>query len=100
MWVCVHIPLIVRAQASVRSQLRFQWGLGMAEFLAHHGTQDQHHEAVVKMRSPDGSVCPKCSERRYSFCRPNELFQCASCQLQTSVRIGTVFHKSRTPLTK
>ena len=83
-----------------RNQVQFQKGLGMAEFTARYGTEDQCHEALVKMRWPDGFVCPNCSGRGYSFCRPKKLFQCSSCHLQTSVRAGTVFHKSRTPLTK
>ena len=83
-----------------RNQVQFQKGLGMAEFLARYGTEDQCHDALVKMRWPDGFVCPKCAARRYSFCAPKRLFQCSSCHLQTSVRAGTVFHKSRTPLTK
>lgn len=83
-----------------RNQVQLQKGLGMAEFLARYGTEDQCHNALVKMRWPDGFVCPKCAARRYSFCAPKRLFQCSSCHLQTSVRAGTVFHKSRTPLTK
>lgn len=83
-----------------RNQVQFQKGLGMAEFMARYGTEELCHDALVKMRWPDGFVCPKCAERRYSFCAPKKLFQCSSCHRQTSVRAGTVFHKSRTPLTK
>lgn len=83
-----------------RNQVQFQNGLSMAEFMARYGTEELCHDALVKMRWPDGFVCPKCAERRYSFCAPKKLFQCSSCHRQTSVRAGTVFQKSRTPLTK
>ena len=83
-----------------RNQVQFQKGLGMAEFMVRYGTEQQCHEALVKMRWPDGFVCPKCAGRRHSFCAPKKLFQCSDCRLQTSVRAGTVFHKSSTPLTK
>ena len=83
-----------------RNQVQFQKGLGMAEFMALYGTEELCHDALVAMRWPDGFVCPKCAKRRYSFCAPKKLFQCSSCHRQTSVRAGTVFHKSRTPLTK
>ncbi len=83
-----------------RNQVQFQKGLGMAQFMALYGTEELCHEALVKMRWPDGFVCPKCAKRRYSFCAPKKLFQCSSCHRQTSVRAGTVFQKSRTPLTK
>jgi len=83
-----------------RNAVQFQKGLGMAEFLARYGTEEQCHEALVNMRWPDGFVCPKCAGRSHSFCAPKKLFQCSVCRLQTSVRAGTVFQKSRTPLTK
>ncbi|MCK5711541.1 MAG: transposase, partial [Hyphomicrobiaceae bacterium] len=83
-----------------RNQVQFQKGLAMSEFMARYGTEDQCHDALVAMRWPDGFVCPKCTGSRYSFCAPKKLFQCSSCHRQTSVRAGTVFHKSRTPLTK
>ena len=86
--------------SDLRNQVQFQKGLGMAEFIALYGTEELCHEALVKMRWPDGFVCPKCAKRRYSFCAPKKLFQCSSCHRQTSVRAGTVFQKSRTPLTK
>jgi len=83
-----------------RNQVQFQKGLGMAEFVARYGTEEQCHAALVAMRWPDGFVCPKCTGRRHSLCAPKRLFQCSACRLQTSVRAGTVFQKSRTPLTK
>ncbi len=56
-----------------RNQVQFQKGLGTAEFMALYGTEELCHEALVKMRWPDGFVCPKCatagtaSVRRRSF---------------------------------
>ena len=58
------------------------------------------HDALVKLRWPDGFVCPKCRRRVHADCKPRRLFQCRACRVQTSVRAGTIFHKSRTPLTK
>jgi hypothetical protein len=52
------------------------------------------------MRWPDGFVCPKCGGRKHSYLAPKRLFQCMACSAQTSARVGTIFHKSRTPLTK
>ena len=83
-----------------RNKVQFQKGLSMAEFNRRYGTEQHCHDALVAMRWPDGFVCPKCAGRRYSFCAPKRQFQCTSCRRQTSVRAGTIFHKSRTPLTK
>ena len=83
-----------------RNRVQFQKGLDMAEFQRLYGTEDLCHAALVKMRWPEGFVCPKCAGRKYSYCEPKRLFQCSTCRLQTSARAGTIFEKSKTPLTK
>ena len=83
-----------------RNKVQFQRGLSLAAFNTLYGTEDQCHEALVKMRWPDGFVCPKCKGRAHAYCKPRRLFQCRACRTQTSVRSGTIFHKSRTPLSK
>ena len=83
-----------------RNKVQFQRGLSLAEFNKLYGTEDQCHDALVKMRWPDGFICPKCKGRAHAYCEPRKLFQCRACRLQTSVRAGTIFHKSRTPLFK
>ena len=83
-----------------RNKVQFQKGLSMSEFHRRYGTEEQCHAALVTMRWPDGFVCPKCTGRKHSFCQLKRLFQCTACRLQSSVRAGTIFHKSRTPLTK
>ena len=82
-----------------RNKVQFQKGLAMAEFTASYGTEEQCREALVKWRWPEGFACPHCASRRYSYCNPRHQFQCTACKVQTSVRAGTLFHKSRTPLT-
>jgi transposase-like protein len=50
------------------------------------------------LRWPDGFVCPDCGERggwRLSDGR----FRCAACRSCTSVTAGTIFDRTRTPLT-
>jgi len=83
-----------------RNRVQFQKGLSTAEFNQLYGTEDACRDALVRMRWPNGFVCPKCSETKHSYCEPRKVFQCRACRLQTSVRAGTIFHKSQTPLTK
>jgi ISXO2-like transposase domain/Transposase zinc-ribbon domain len=83
-----------------RNAVQFQKGLSMAGFNQLYGTEDLCHAALVAMRWPGGFVCPKCEGTAHSFCAPRKLFQCRKCRAQTSVRAGTIFHKSRVPLTK
>lgn len=83
-----------------RNPVQFQKGLGLAEFNARYGREDQCHAALIQMRWPDGFVCPKCGERKYSYAKPRRVFQCSVCRTQTTVKAGTIFHKSKTPLVK
>ncbi|MFC7749254.1 transposase [Paenibacillus thermoaerophilus] len=58
--------------------------------------------ALFAAKWPRGYACPRCSCRR--CCRIETrrlpLFQCRNCRHQTSLIAGTVFSRSRTPLTK
>lgn len=83
-----------------RNPVQFQKGLGLTEFHARYGSEDQCHAALVRMRWPDGFVCPRCGERKHGYSQARRVFQCSCCRTQTTVKAGTVFHKSHTPLVK
>jgi ribosomal protein L37AE/L43A len=83
-----------------RNGVQFQRGLSMAEFNARYGTEEQCHAALVRMRWPEGFVCPACGGRKHSYARARRIFQCSACRQQTSAKSGTIFHKSKTPLSK
>ena len=83
-----------------RNPVQFQKGLGLAEFNARYGREDECHAALIQMRWPEGFVCRKCGERQYSYAKPRRVFQCSVCRTQTTVKAGTIFHKSKTPLVK
>jgi hypothetical protein len=52
------------------------------------------------MRWPDGFICPSCGANKHSYAAARRIFQCSACRAQTSVKAGTIFHKSKTPLTR
>ena len=83
-----------------RNRVQFQKGLSLAAFNARYGTQEACHAALVAMRWPDGFVCPGCGSNRHGYSPARRHFQCSDCRLQTSAKSGTIFHKSKTPLTK
>ena len=89
-----------RGQFMARNKVQFQKGLGMAEFQERYGTEERCHAALVRMRWPNGFVCPKCACTKHSYAKARRIFQCSACRVQTSARAGTIFHKSSTPLTK
>ena len=81
-----------------RNPIQFQQGLSLPDFYRDFGTEEQCWEAARKARWPDGFECPRCAGRQHSFLKPRLLFQCKGCGAQTSVRAGTIFHKSKLPL--
>lgn len=50
------------------------------------------------LRWPDGFVCPRCAQPG-GWRLGDGRFECASCSTRSSVTAGTVFDKTRTPLT-
>lgn len=54
-------------------------------------------EYLAGLRWPDGFVCPGCSSE--AFWRTGAgLWMCQACGRRTSVTAGTIFHRTRTPL--
>jgi tRNA(Ile2) C34 agmatinyltransferase TiaS len=53
---------------------------------------------LEQLRWPTGFVCPAC-EGREVWRTGDGLFKCQTCGRRTSVTAGTIFHKSRLPLT-
>lgn len=81
-----------------RNPVQFQKGMCLAAFQSRYGREDQCHEELVHLRWPEGFVCPACKGRNYSFYAARRAFQCSLCRRQTSVKAGTLFHKSKLPL--
>jgi transposase-like protein len=81
------------------SPSQFQKGLSMAAFQCRYGTEEKCAGALFASRWPKGFVCPECEAR--AFCRLNRgrLYQCNTCHKQTSLTAGTIFHRTKLPLT-
>ena len=50
------------------------------------------------LRWPDGFVCPRCGTTK-SWRMSDGRFWCERCRRRVSVTMGTIFHRTRTPLT-
>jgi transposase-like protein len=83
-----------------RNPVQFQRGMSLAAFQAEYGSEERCHTALFSQRWPDGFVCPKCQGQRHSYCVRRRLYQCSACRAQTSLKAGTIFHKSKILLTK
>ena len=54
---------------------------------------------VEQLRWSDGFVCPACQRRQEPWRQTRGRLVCPACHHQTTVTAGTIFDKTRTPLT-
>ena len=59
----------------------------------------QCRAALLRLRWPDGFVCPCCGHRGHCVLAGRGLYQCNRCKKQTSPTAGTIFHATKLPLT-
>lgn len=67
------------------------------EFLHQFKTEDDCWDYLFEMRWPDGFRCPACNSDKY-WMTEKRLIHCSTCEHQTSITSGTIFHKTRKPL--
>ncbi len=82
-----------------RNKIQFQKGLSETEFYTQYGTEKQCLDALEQLRWPNGFVCPACAHDKGHRLKTRPLTQCAKCKTQTSVMAGTIFHRTKLPLT-
>jgi transposase-like protein len=81
-----------------KNPIQFQKGLSLPEFLEKYGTDKQCQESLIKLRWPQGFVCPSCGNTTYYRVKSRDLFQCKTCRRQTSVISGTIFASTKIKL--
>lgn len=71
----------------------------------HFQNEDKAREYLEKLRWPEGPICPHCGSigKHYQLAgkahRPG-LWKCVDCRDQFTVTVGTVFERSKIPLSK
>ena len=74
---------------------------GLLEFAARFGTEKRCIEHLAGLRWRGGFVCAGCGGRQgWRLKARPRVFECAACHRQESVTAGTVFHRTRTDLSK
>jgi transposase-like protein len=81
-----------------RNRVQFQKGLSEDGFEELYGTEESCRQAVFAWRWPKGFICPVCGGHKHSVIRTRALYQCASCQRQTSLSAGTIFAATKVTL--
>jgi hypothetical protein len=72
---------------------------GLRQFQRQFADEAACREYLEACRWPDGFRCPRCGHRRAFPLRAWRRRECANCRYQVSLTAGTVFHRTRTPLT-
>jgi transposase-like protein len=72
--------------------------LTLLDFEKRFSTEENCRNYLFKLRWPDGFHCPRCGNEN-AWPISNVHYQCTSCNYQSSVIAGTIFHKTRKPLT-
>ena len=57
-------------------------------------------KTLIKIRWPEGFICPRCNSMKNSYITTRKVFQCAQCRHQVSITAGTLFHATNLPLVK
>jgi transposase-like protein len=73
--------------------------LTVGEFRAQFGEEAQCAEQLTRQRWPEGFRCPRCEGSTRGYIASRRVHECKLCGYQCSVTAGTIFHKTRTPLT-
>jgi transposase-like protein len=74
---------------------------GLLEFVVQFGTEEKYIEHLAGLRWPGGFACDGCGGRQaWRLKTRPRAYECATCHGQESATAGTVFHRTRTELTK
>ncbi len=69
------------------------------EFVAWFADEDDCRDYLDWLRWPNGFVCPRCEAAENGWKRDDGRWDCGECKSTTSQTAGTIFDKTRTPLT-
>ena len=74
--------------------------LSLSEFQRLFPDEDACAAWLFEIRWPDGFECPACGHKEcFTLKTRKMLYECKSCQKQTSLRVGTMMQDSKLPLT-
>lgn len=78
---------------------RLAFPTSLREFQHQFADEVACHQYLEACRWPDGFRCPRCGHARAFPLRDWNRQECAGCHYQVSLTAGTVFHRTKIPLT-
>jgi len=70
----------------------------LREFDKRFSTEESCKSYLLSLRWPEGFICPRCKHTK-AWKMSSGLLRCKECRLATSVSAGTIFERTRKPLT-
>lgn len=76
--------------------------LSKIAFIRKYSSDEACEQLLFHLKWPNGFVCERCEHPHCYIIstRNHKLYQCKECGYQSTVTVGTVFEKTRTPLSK
>lgn len=76
--------------------------MNLYQFQKQFSTEEFCENHLFHLKWPNGYVCEKCGHRHHYVTKTRKLtiYECKECRYQSTVTVGTIFEKTRTPLTK
>jgi len=71
----------------------------LLEFERRFGTDEACRDYLTRLRWPEGFRCPRCAASRVWPRSKGGLMECGVCAYKVSATAGTIFHRTRIPLT-
>ncbi len=74
--------------------------VSLLEWQNRYGTERACEKVLVKIRWPNGFICPRCNSKDASYITTRKAYQCSQCRYQVSITAGTLFHSTNLSLVK
>ena len=74
--------------------------VSLLEWQKRYGTERACERVLLKIRWPQGFICPRCGSTDATYIKTRKVYQCSQCRYQASITAGTLFHSTNLPLVK
>ena len=71
--------------------------MNLIEFATNYPDEESCKQKFKEYREHVGVCCSKCGNKNHYWKKDKEQFECKSCKTRTTLRSGTVMHKSKLP---
>lgn len=71
--------------------------MNTVKFSALYSDEQSCKDKIKDLRDKIGVVCTRCSCTRHYWKKDKQMYECKSCGFRTSLKSGTVMHKSKLP---